>query len=183
MFESYKQYNNWRYTKIISLIKKTNSKLLDVGCGDGFLEHMLGQHKFNITGLDISEDCIKQANKNFPNSNYFVYDACKTFPFKDNTFDIIISNGLIEHVKKPSNVIKECLRVCKRVCIIGTPNAWHFDLYFNTQKQSLSKSVLQYYSPNVLRGLIRKFNGKINYINLSALIPPFKYIIIRCIPS
>jgi len=179
MFTSNKQYKDSKYEKIISLIGRDSSKLLDVGCGDGYLENRLGNHNFDITGLDVSKECISQARDNFPDSHYFVSDACESFRFNDNTFDVVVSNGLLEHVEKPSNVVKECLRVCKGVCIIGTPNAYHFDLYYGTQKHSLSDSVFQYYTPNVLRGLITKFGGVVDYVNFSAFIPPFKYILTR----
>lgn len=179
MFKSDKQYKDSRYKKIICLIDRHNSKLLDVGCGDGYLENKLNGYDFDITGIDSSKRCISQAKENFPKSNYFVYDACKIFPFENNSFDVVVCNGLLEHIKDPSNVVKECLRVCKNSCIIGTPNAYHFDLYFGTQKSSLPDCVFHYFTPNGLRGLIAKFGGIVDYINLSAFIPPFKYIFTR----
>jgi ubiquinone/menaquinone biosynthesis C-methylase UbiE len=45
-------------------------------------------------------------------------------PFKDNCFDIVISNQVLEHVNSTDNFVKECFRVLKNggICIASTPN-------------------------------------------------------------
>ena len=43
-------------------------------------------------------------------------------PFKDNTFDIVVANQLIEHCINPPLMIKEAIRVSKNKVIITTPN-------------------------------------------------------------
>ena len=45
---------------------------------------------------------------------FFLCGDCFKLPFKDNTFDLVWSQGLIEHFKNPKEIIKEHLRVCKK---------------------------------------------------------------------
>lgn len=168
-------YDLRRYQKVISLLKeKKNGMLLDVGCGKGILEYCLkSKYNFDIYGFDIDSESINFAKDTFNNQNYIVGDANKTFLYHDNTFDVVICIGLLEHIENPHNVIKEMLRVMKRngIGIINTPNAYQFDLYHYLNKPVLPDGINCYFTPNVLTGLIKKYGGCIEYINLTCFIP------------
>ena len=59
-------YNyQWRHTKAVGAIRGT--RILDVGCGEGWLSHELAE-KY-VTGFDVSLHLIEQATKK-PNSNW-----------------------------------------------------------------------------------------------------------------
>lgn len=47
-----------------------NGKFLDVGCATGFYTEAFRTLGFQSTGLDYSEEAVKQATKNFPNCNF-----------------------------------------------------------------------------------------------------------------
>ena len=102
----------------IDLIKTYNlkpySKVLDVGCGKGFLiyEMLKIEPKLNIIGFDISEYAIKNA-KNEIKYNLSVGDAGKKFPYKDKSFDLVISLGSLHNLplKELSTSLKEITRV------------------------------------------------------------------------
>lgn len=79
----------------ISSINTSPQSALDLGCGDKFLEHPLRQRSVAYTGLDI-KDC------DFDNED---------LPFEDNSFDMIISLAVIEHLANPIRVITNCHRV------------------------------------------------------------------------
>ena len=71
-------------------------------------------------GLDISEEGVEKAKmKGFDVS---VFDFSNQLPFPDNSFDIVISLDVLEHLYAPENLIKEAVRVSKRHLIIGVPN-------------------------------------------------------------
>jgi SAM-dependent methyltransferase len=58
---------------------------------------------------------------------YLVKDGC-TFPIPDNTFDIVLSGQVIEHVKKPWIWMKEAARICKKggKVITIAPVSWTY---------------------------------------------------------
>ena len=91
--------------------------ILEVGCGPGVFLSVLGnmypQH--TITGIDISEDRITQADarlldiKNAEAIQADIYNL----PFADNSFDFIYSRFLFEYLQYPVEATKELYRVCK----------------------------------------------------------------------
>lgn len=77
-----------------TIIENEFIKILDLGCGDGHRTiEFLQYNNIAFTGIDISNEGIKKANKNkMGNSVYMVMDAEK-LNFKSNSFDLIINYG------------------------------------------------------------------------------------------
>jgi SAM-dependent methyltransferase len=63
-----------------------NCRMLDVACGKGRHSVQLANKGFNVTGIDLSEDSIREAKKNESgNLEFFVHDM--RLPFMMNYFD------------------------------------------------------------------------------------------------
>jgi methionine biosynthesis protein MetW len=109
--------------KIISNWVKPNSRVLDLGCGDGNLLQILSKER-NITGygVDISIDKIIKSLDNNINK--------KLDYFKDKSFDYVILAQSLQVVDNPVNLINEMLRIGNEV-IISFPNMgyWKSRLY------------------------------------------------------
>lgn len=101
-------------------------KILDVGCGDGvllsFVKKKLDDYSLEFYGIDLSAEAILIAQKQIKNG-HFVKSTVYKLPFPENTFDIVISTDVIEHVSRPKKMLKEIKRVAKENgnIIIGTP--------------------------------------------------------------
>lgn len=93
-----------------------SSKTLEVGCGSARLSCFLASKKFDTTCLDYSENALTVAKRNYSitgNEGNFVKGDATNLPFKDNSFDVILSTGLLEHFEDPKVVINEMVRVLK----------------------------------------------------------------------
>lgn len=98
------------------------NELLDAGCGTSPMISLLSKEypDKNYTGLDITPAMIEQAKaKNIKNATFVVGD-CENFPFKENSFDIIICSNSFHHYPNPSaffESVKRCLRTNGRLII------------------------------------------------------------------
>ncbi len=78
----------------------SNIRILDVGCGSGFFEVLLGQHGFHITGIDLTKEMVAKANQMIAEYGLeesrvkaLVMDA-ENPDFAPETFDVIITRNL-----------------------------------------------------------------------------------------
>jgi ubiquinone/menaquinone biosynthesis C-methylase UbiE len=95
-------------------------KILDIGSGNGKLAFAMAEKKNEVIGLDISKVAISIAqerqmklNRELPVS--FIHGDARKLIFDDNTFDVIVSQDLVEHITEDDFKIhlKEVNRVLK----------------------------------------------------------------------
>jgi ubiquinone/menaquinone biosynthesis C-methylase UbiE len=91
-------------------------KILDVGCGNR------ASGTVNVD-LYCGETMHRRHEpidmKHIP--NFVLADACH-LPFKDNSFDLVRSDGLIEHLTNPILLLEEMIRVSKFQIIVKCPH-------------------------------------------------------------
>ena len=104
-------------TDFIEMIEP--GKVLDIGCGPGFLLSAIS-NKWDKYGVDISKTALEQCSKF---SKTYCGDLVK-FNFKENIFDLVVMNHVIEHLSEPLKYIIEVKRILKSkgVFILATPD-------------------------------------------------------------
>ena len=107
----------------VSLNVSANLKILDLGAGTGNLQYYL-PGELEITSLDYSCVALKRLNEKFPKSKVFKHSIYERLPFKENTFDRIVSNNVLYTLQKKEwrFVISEIRRVTKPNGIIVISN-------------------------------------------------------------
>jgi len=100
--------------------------LLDVGCGKGDFMTRMHRQGWQVEGLEVDADAVKYARSISGLSVHL--GSLENIRFPDNTFDVITSNHVIEHVHDPIALIRECLRILKPGgrLVLATPNMESF---------------------------------------------------------
>ncbi|HSQ77856.1 MAG TPA: methyltransferase domain-containing protein [Nitrospirota bacterium] len=96
------------------------SAILDVGCGGGFdlfVASTLVGEKGRLCGIDLTEAMAQRARENLAlagvqNFEIKTVDA-DTIPYDDRSFDVVISNGVINLSPSKQTVFREIRRVLK----------------------------------------------------------------------
>lgn len=84
-----------------------DARLLDVGCGSGWL----ADHFADYTGLDGSRDAVAAATER--GRNVRLHDVAQPLPFPDASFDGVVMKDLLEHVPDPVALVREVRRVLR----------------------------------------------------------------------
>ena len=107
--------------KIIADLIESNTRVLDVGCGDGTLmEFLKNNKKIDIRGIEISKNNIQKC----VGKGLIVIegDAEKDLiQFPNQSFDFVILSQTLQAFLNPEKVINELLRVGKKA-IVTVPN-------------------------------------------------------------
>jgi 2-polyprenyl-6-hydroxyphenyl methylase/3-demethylubiquinone-9 3-methyltransferase len=99
--------NPWIASKLPS-----SSKVLDMGCGAGFLTHELASAGHEVTGVDLSEESLNVARKLDKKGSYLRADVT-AIPLESESFDAVCAMDLLEHVENPKAVVQEASRLLK----------------------------------------------------------------------
>jgi len=93
---------------------KEYRSLLDIGCGTGYLIHMLSSaHEAEYVGLDLSAKMVKEAEKKNIKNARFVEGRSDDLPFDGNFFDIVTCSQSFHHYPDTDKALQEALRVLK----------------------------------------------------------------------
>jgi ubiquinone/menaquinone biosynthesis C-methylase UbiE len=106
-------------------IVSNNFKILEVDSGEGYGSLIISNNNSKYIGLDIDEQTVEHFQNKYGNTSreFILYNGFD-LPFKNNSFDIVISFQVIEHVESLPKYLSEIYRVLKRngTYILTTPN-------------------------------------------------------------
>jgi 2-polyprenyl-3-methyl-5-hydroxy-6-metoxy-1,4-benzoquinol methylase len=112
------------YFPIYSYLKdKPKLKILEIGCGLGYMTYALKMQGHEVIGCDISEEAINFAKETF-GDNYKICDILENSSFEPQSFDLIFGTELIEHIPNVRDFIQNCstLLIDGGSILFTTPN-------------------------------------------------------------
>jgi|TARA_B110000902_G_scaffold264772_1_gene347123 methionine biosynthesis protein MetW len=119
--------------EVINSWIQPNSRILDLGCGDGaLLEQLINEKKVSGYGLEIDPTQITQCIAR--GVNVIEQNLDKGLGnFSDNSFDTVVMTQTLQAVHYPDKVLDEMLRIGKE-CLVSFPNFgyWRTRLYLLT---------------------------------------------------
>lgn len=113
--------------ELLSSIKPSSvskPRILDLGCGNGSLSHLIAMQGYEVVGVEDSESGVNYARQTFPDC-HFIHASIYDLPYAEleNSFDIVISAEVIEHLLYPRELVRaaqKCLKPNGRL-ILTTP--------------------------------------------------------------
>ncbi|MDO8505527.1 MAG: class I SAM-dependent methyltransferase [bacterium] len=78
-------------------LKVEKPRVLDTGCGSGYLLSIFAKAGFECFGIDLSPERVERAQKEYPRMIFKVGSTMRA-DFSDNYFDLVVSTQTVEHL-------------------------------------------------------------------------------------
>ena len=116
--------------KVIAELLPNDTRVLDVGCGDGSLMNLLKVSKnIEVRGLELDQDNVQKCiKKGLPVIQGNAETELHQFP--NQSFDFVVLSQTLQAFYDPEKVLKELLRIGKSV-IVSIPNFGYWKVRIN----------------------------------------------------
>ncbi|MBV8732048.1 MAG: methyltransferase domain-containing protein [Acidobacteriia bacterium] len=111
------------FHNMIAGVARPNARILEIGAGPSNKTSRFLASLGALTGVDVSDEVL--ANDALARARV---STGSKLPFSDETFDVCVSNFVLEHVEDPQTHFREVARVLAPggVYCFRTPNLWHY---------------------------------------------------------
>lgn len=111
-----------RYFQILTYIPKNGNKILDLGCGTGYMSCMLAKKGYDMTAIDLSSERLSLFREK-ANELKIKVKNINLFEFNETDFDLVICQEVIEHLHDYTKLIDKIYSFLKYggYAIITTP--------------------------------------------------------------
>lgn len=93
-----------------------HKKVLEVGCGAGYDAYEFCKNGADYTGIDIATENIDRTKKHLAHYGYYpkiIEGDAENLNFREESFDIVFSNGVLHHTPDIEKSFREAYRVLK----------------------------------------------------------------------
>jgi SAM-dependent methyltransferase len=115
----YALFEYYRSAKVIAFLDRVgvpiDGRVLDAGCGGGGMPLSLAEHARSVVGIDPIDrfgaaGVVIAQERGLDNITFARADGM-ALPFRDGSFDLVLSHAVIEHVADAPRYLRECRRV------------------------------------------------------------------------
>lgn len=158
------------YFDLITYHAKPGDRILELGAGTGWATIELSKKGFKTVGCDIlSEQKLNEYKKNWAwaNAELVAYDGIN-LPFADNSFDVVTSSCVFEHIIFVDDVLKEINRILKKggLLIIRSPNWSGLNIPFRALESLIFKHERYWQYESILYAILSVFRSIFWYIRV-----------------
>lgn len=155
-------------------------RVLEVGAGTGRDAEAIARLGAEVWTLDYSEESLQLMSANLDETIRIVCGDALALPFEDASFDLVFHQGLLEHFRRPRNLLAENHRILKSggLMLVDVPQRFHY--------YTLAKHILIFldkwfagweteFSVAELQGLVRETGFDLAHTYGHNLYPPIWY--------
>jgi SAM-dependent methyltransferase len=115
----YALFEYYRSAKVIAFLERAGvsigGRVLDAGCGGGGMPLSLAEHADQVVGIDpidrFGDAGVRLARERGIRNLHFARADGMALPFREGSFDLVLSHAVIEHVADAPTYLRECRRV------------------------------------------------------------------------
>jgi ubiquinone/menaquinone biosynthesis C-methylase UbiE len=136
--------------------KPTAQRILDVGCGNGFMTNLLAANRHRAVGVDVNLTELKQAAQAFPHSRitwYYLDLLNEVLP--EDPFNIITFGASFQYFKDPSQILAVCKNMLApggEIHIIDSP------FYTDEEKSRAQQNSRNYFQSLQAEGMVEHYH-------------------------
>jgi len=125
----FKDYNKTKpeikhFMKVLNFLeqKKGKGRLIDIGCATGVFLHIAKRKGWIVQGVEVSKYAAEYGREKFGiNIKNLLFEKAK---YPEESFDVVMSFEVVEHVRNPEEFIKHCNKILKKdgLLVLMTPD-------------------------------------------------------------
>jgi ubiquinone/menaquinone biosynthesis C-methylase UbiE len=121
---------------LLSRLDVGGKNVLEVGAGTGRDSFALAQRGARVVTIDYSDQSLRLIRGVAAGELEIVCGDALSLPFANESFDIVFHQGLLEHFRRPVELLRENHRVLRRggYLLVDVPQRWH---YYTLMKHAL----------------------------------------------
>ena len=151
---------------------KSNDRILEIGCGIGTVVYELSKKGHDVIGIDISGEAIEYGRKKY-GGIYLEIQAAEILPYEDESFEVVLSFDLFEHIAEIDKHISEVKRVLRPggYYLFQTPNRYSNIIYETLWTKSLQwrRYHPSLHSPGQLRKRMARHGFNIRFVKMNPI--------------
>ena len=151
---------------------RPEDRILEIGCGIGTVVYELSGKGHDVVGIDISGEAIEYGRKKYGDIRLEV-QAAEKLPYEDESFEVVLSFDLFEHIAEIDKHISEVRRVLRSggYYLFQTPNRYSNIIYETLWTKSLQwrKYHPSLHSPGQLRRRMARHGFETRFIKMNPI--------------
>ena len=151
---------------------RPEDRILEIGCGIGTVVFELSSKGHDIAGIDISGEAIEYGRKKYGNIRLDV-QAAETLPYEDESFEVVLSFDLFEHIAAIDKHVSEVRRVLRPggYYLFQTPNRYSNIIYETLWTKSLQwrRYHPSLHSPGQLRRRMARHGFETRFVKMNTI--------------
>lgn len=158
-----RNYSEWQLRqksirRLVSYVqaKQKAQRILDIGCGNGFMTNLLAGEKHRAIGVDVNLTELKQAAQAFPKARitwYYIDLLNEALP--EDKFDIITFGASFQYFKDPAQILSVCKSLLApggEIHIIDSP------FYTQAEKEGAQQNSRKYFRSLQAEGMTEHYH-------------------------